>query len=122
MGDHDATADMAIIKNEEQPTIQSLFSRAKPTTPAAPTNHPNGPWSVPFTSNPLALPVHHTLELPEIELPPRLQSILERETRKNPNLVQQRYNQFLNAETNIRKAPVEGSDQIKLYFSSENKS
>ena len=120
MEDRGTTPDMAIIKNEGRPTIQSQSLTSKPTTLAAPPNHPNGPRSVvPITSNPLAPPAPHAPELPEIELPPRFQSILDRETRKNPNLIQQRYNQFLNIETTIRKAPVEGSDQIKLYFSSE---
>jgi hypothetical protein len=120
MEDRSTIPDITIIKNEEESTIQNQSLTSKTTTLAPPTNHPNGPGSVvPFTSNP---PAPRALELPEIELHPRFQSILDRETQKDPNLVQQRYNQFLNIETNSRKAPVEGSDQIKLYFSSENQS
>jgi hypothetical protein len=123
MEDRSTTPDIAIIKNEEESTIQNQSLTSKPTTLAPPINHPNGPRSVvPFTSNPSAPPAPHALELLEIELHPRFQAILDREIRKDPNLVHQRYNQFLNVETNLRKAPVEGSDQIKLYFSSANQS
>jgi hypothetical protein len=106
------TPPMAIVKNEEIPKAQNSVL-------TLPTNHNSLPNSSPgrlatsvFSLEP---PFPNSMErLPEIEIPPRFQPILEELKQTQPNLVQQRYDEFLQAEEQAGKPPVQQADQIKL--------
>lgn len=106
------TPPMAIIKNEGPPKIQSSLL-------IPPTNRNS------LSSLSLSRPATNVFflessfpnpadRLPEVEIPPRFQPILEELKRTQPNLVQQRYDEFLQAEEQVGNPPVQHTDQIKL--------
>jgi hypothetical protein len=106
------TPPMAIIKSEEPPKAQNSM-----LTP--PTNYNSLPnlSASRLGANvfPLELSFLNPLErLPEVEIPPRFRPILEELKQTQPNLVQQRYDEFLKAEEHAGNPPVQQAGRIKL--------
>jgi hypothetical protein len=95
------TAPLAVVKSEESNQ-----------TKRAPRRH-----SVVSTSTSTATSTSPTAETsPEIELPPRFRLIVDAILQTQPELVQLRYLEFLNAETGAEDAAVHDADQVKLFF------
>ncbi|SRR6266496_1014043 len=117
MDGRNTTPPMAIIKNEEEPTLQNNSLTSKTINAAAPKPYLSREarsillQSILLQSNP---PNSNRRISPEIEIPPRFQPILERVLRKHPELVEKRYNEFLTAETMGGNVPVQEVDKIKL--------
>lgn len=112
MDGRNTTSPMAILKNEEELSIQKTKTNA-----ALP--HSSLSKKVRSILPPLNPPNSNRLILPEIEIPPRFQPILERVVRNHPELVEKRYKEFLALETMGANATVQEADKIKLYIVSD---
>jgi|SRR5947207_12331796 len=111
MDGRSTTPPMAIIKNEDEPTLQNNSLAFKTNATAPQPYLSREARSILLQSNP---PNSNRLMSPEIEIPPRFQPILERVVRKHPELVEKRYNEFLIAESMSANAPAQEADKIKL--------
>ena len=111
MDGRSTTPQMAIIKNDEEPSLQNNNLPTKTNTVTPQPYLSRKARSILPPSNPTN---SNRVISPEIEIPPRFQPILERVVRKHPELIEKRYNEFLTAETMGGNAPVQEADKIKL--------
>ena len=96
---------MGILKSEDLPAF------------------PNQPLAYAQTGRPssnVSLTNSSTSEFPEppeeeLELPPRMKQMVDIVKQMKPDLLQNRYSEFVGLEEKIAKAPVEEAYQIKLY-------
>jgi hypothetical protein len=106
------TPPLAVVKEEERIAVRKIQPRPVNASSSG-ASSPRATAGSPSFESRSRLSVEPE---PELELPPRLKSILAKTLITHPKLIEKRYAEFLHAEQTPNIRSEYDADHVKLYF------